>query len=87
MTREEAIKHIRYRIDTASTIVGTGEDGKAFEDLELAITDMEKQIPNKVRELDEAKNLYVAVCTKCGYLVYRNQRYCDGCGHRLLWEV
>lgn len=38
MTENEAISMIRYRIDTASNILGKGTDGKAYEDLEMAIS-------------------------------------------------
>ena len=37
MTENEAISKIQWRIDTASAIAGKGTDGKAFEDLEMAI--------------------------------------------------
>ena len=36
MTNQEAINRMRYRIDTATEIAGKGEDGKAFEDMEMA---------------------------------------------------
>lgn len=48
MTIAEAINSIKYRIATASEIVGKGEDGNAFEDLDMAIKALEKQIPKKV---------------------------------------
>ena len=38
MTENEAISMMRYRIDTASKILGKGMDGKAYEDLEMAIS-------------------------------------------------
>ena len=38
MTENEAISMMRYRIDTASNILGKGTDGKAYEDLEMAIS-------------------------------------------------
>ena len=38
MKPEEAILMMRNRIDTASEIAGKGTDGKAFEDMEMAIT-------------------------------------------------
>lgn len=41
MTENQAISKIQYRIDTASEIAGKGADGKAFEDLELAIKALE----------------------------------------------
>ena len=44
MTVQSAINTIRYRIETASEIAGKGADGKAFEDLEMAIEALEKQI-------------------------------------------
>lgn len=44
---EQAIDRIKYRIETASHIAGKGDDGKAFEDLELAIQALEKQVKLK----------------------------------------
>lgn len=44
MTTQEAIERIKYRIYTATAIAGKGEDGKAFEDLEMAIEALERQI-------------------------------------------
>lgn len=38
MTAKEAIEQIQYRIDTATQMVGKGQDGKAYEDLKMAIT-------------------------------------------------
>ena len=52
----------------------------------LAINALEKQIAKPVKELNDRKDLYVASCTVCRYLVYRNQRYCDGCGQKLKWK-
>lgn len=37
MTENEAIKRMRYRVDTATNISGKGVDGKAYEDMEMAI--------------------------------------------------
>lgn len=42
MTEIEAISKIQWRINTASEIAGRGEDGKAFEDLEMAIQALEE---------------------------------------------
>lgn len=42
MTENEAISKIQWRINTASEIAGRGEDGKAFEDLEMAIQALEE---------------------------------------------
>ena len=41
MTEQEAIKMMRYRIDTAIEIAGRGEDDNAFEDMEMAIKALE----------------------------------------------
>lgn len=37
MTENEAIARMKYRIDTATDIAGKGSDGKAYEDMEMAI--------------------------------------------------
>lgn len=61
MTEQGAIERIRYRIETASNIAGRGVDGKAFEDLEMAIDALEelqqyralgtvKEIKKKIRK-------------------------------------
>ena len=42
MNDSEAISKIQWRINTASEIAGRGEDGKAFEDLEMAIQALEE---------------------------------------------
>jgi len=41
MTENEAIARMRYRIDTATDIAGKGSDGKAYEDMEIAIKALE----------------------------------------------
>ncbi len=48
MTTEEAIERIKYRIETASQVVGKGADGKAFEDLEMAIKALEEKLHKKI---------------------------------------
>lgn len=42
MTEQEAMDRIKYRISTASEIVGTGENGNAFEDFNMAIKALEE---------------------------------------------
>ena len=42
MTENEAIKNIQYRIYTAGSIVGNGNNGTAYEDLEMAIQALEE---------------------------------------------
>lgn len=42
MTENEAIARMRYRIDTATDSIGKGTDGKAYEDMEIAIKALEK---------------------------------------------
>ncbi|OUP00294.1 hypothetical protein B5F37_11665 [Drancourtella sp. An210] len=42
MTLNEAISMMRYRIDTASQILGKGTNGKAYEDMEMAISALEE---------------------------------------------
>ena len=47
MTESRAIIQIKYRVDTSTQLVGTDVDGKAYEDLELAIKALEPVIPNE----------------------------------------
>ena len=42
MTEQEAINRLKYRIETATDIVGKGIDGKACEDMEIAINALEE---------------------------------------------
>lgn len=58
MTEQEAINMMRYRIDTASEIAGKGEDGNAFEDMEMAIKALEKQIENEWNILTDDEESY-----------------------------
>ena len=43
MKIQEAIEKMQYRISTAIEIVGKGENGKEFEDMEMAIKALEIQ--------------------------------------------
>ena len=42
MTENEAVKRMKYRIDTATDIAGKGVDEKAYEDMEMAIKSLEE---------------------------------------------
>ena len=42
MTELEAIERIKYRIETASSLAGRGVNGKAFEDLDIAMFALEE---------------------------------------------
>ena len=42
MTEDEAIARMRYRIDTSTEVIGKGSDGKAYEDMEIAIKALEE---------------------------------------------
>lgn len=84
MTEIEAIRELEWaknRLMQCSHM-----DNNRMNGFNMAIMALEKQIPRKVKELNNRKDLYVASCTSCGYLVYRNQKYCDGCGQKLDWE-
>lgn len=62
MTENEAIARIRYRIDTATDIAGNGVDGRAFEDMEMAIKAFEEiqqyQVIGTVDECRDAMERY-----------------------------
>lgn len=56
MTENEAIARIRYRIDTATHNIGKGFDGKAYEDMEIAIKALEEnQQYREIGTVDECK--------------------------------
>ena len=58
MKPEEAILMMRNRIDTASEIAGKGTDGKAFEDMEMAISALKKiQQYQEIGSVEECKEL------------------------------
>lgn len=42
MTENEAIARMRYRVNTATDIAGNDVDGKAYEDMEIAIKALEE---------------------------------------------
>lgn len=42
MTADETIKRMRNRVDTITNIIGKGFDGKAYEDMEMAIQALEE---------------------------------------------
>lgn len=97
MTVQEAIQLMKSRVETATELMGKGIDGKAYEDMEMAIECMEKQIPKKVQKL-ESKILiadgWQYQCPKCKCAVGINQHaeeqtqedeYCPTCGQALKW--
>ena len=88
MTELEAINNIKYRMEAACEMVGKGENGKAFEDLEMAIKSLEKQIPKKLKH---------EVCPNCstnndviikhlGNPQAHKFVYCWNCGQKLDWS-
>lgn len=42
MTKNEAIARMQYRVETATHNIGKGYDGKAYEDMEMAIKALEE---------------------------------------------
>lgn len=97
MTEREAIEKIRWRIETASHIAGKGEDGKAFEDLEIAINALEKQVakkPNFLHNMSDYVSLFECGCGNrikikhdCGIMDNNDApNFCSNCGCRLDWS-
>ena len=86
MTENEAIKKIKLRIAGARHVVGAGIDGKAFEDLEMAIKALEKQIPKKLDEHNFYDEPHHYLCPDCGNIVINQHNYCEECGQKLDWN-
>ena len=65
MTENRAIAKRRYRINTASQLVGNGVDGKEFEDLEKAIQALEEiqqyRVIGTVQEVAKLSNSWTSV--------------------------
>ena len=58
MTENEAIARIKYRIETATDIVGKSVDGKAYEDMEIAIKALEEvQQYRSIGTVEECQDL------------------------------
>ena len=51
----------------------------------LAIQALESRIPKERIQLYEPGH-YISKCPTCGYLIYRNQKFCDGCGQAIGWK-
>lgn len=76
MTREEAISELEY----IWIYVVEFKDERTTKAFNIAIEDMEKQIP-------KMKHKYQGYRCICGEEVAKNQRYCEYCGQHLLdWE-
>ena len=61
MTVQKAIDMMKYRIFTATQIVGKGEDGNAFKDMEMAIEALETQNENGWHILTDEEESYPGV--------------------------
>lgn len=89
MTENEAIARMRYRIDTATDIAGKGADGKAYEDMEMAIKALEEiqkyQAIGTVEECRLAKERLIQKKAVVGK-IYKTMGYyqCPICGGLLM---
>lgn len=89
MTYNEAINRIKYRIDTASDIAGKGVDGKAYEDMEIAINALEEiqqyRTSGTVEECREARERQKPKKYKkihpCKSVIYYQCPCCNGVLH------
>lgn len=64
MTNNEAIARMKYRIDTATHNIGKGADGKAYEDMEMAIKALEEI--RRYRSIGTVEECHVAVAKQKG---------------------
>ncbi len=89
MVEKEAIKRMKYRIDTATDIAGKGVDRKAYEDMEMAIKAFEEiqqyRAIGTVEECREAKEKQIPK----NPIEYEDKYYgCPNCGNPVMhkWE-
>lgn len=96
MTVQEAIQLMKSRVETATELMGKGADGKAYEDMEMAIEAMEKQIPKKPNEYEDkyyacpnCENVLMMKWSKYPTIIMPRVNglpYCMACGQHILWE-
>lgn len=89
MTENEAIARMRYRIDTATEALGKGSDGKAYEDMEIAIKALEEiQQYRVIGTVDECKLAKERLLPKKGIIgkIFKTMGYyqCPVCGGLLM---
>lgn len=63
MEIKDAIERIKWRIETIEDIAGKGTDGKALEDLEMAVRALELQEKGRLKE-DPVKPIHVQYTIK-----------------------
>lgn len=93
MTVQEAvaIESLKWLKRTASQMAGMGGE-KAFEDFEMSIEALQKQIPKKViKAFDDEVQAHWCSCPNCtkGLNWERNWRsikFCPECGQKLDWS-
>lgn len=89
MTENEAISRIKYRIKTTTDIIGKGIDGKAFEDMEMAIKALEEiQQYQSIGTVEECKMAKERLIPKKAIIgkVFNTMGYyqCSVCGEPLM---
>lgn len=85
MKPEEAILMMRNRIDTASEIAGKGTDGKAFEDMEMAIEALEEI--RQYREIGTVEECREAVEKQKPKKPHRNYKKFSGLWCKCGWYL
>lgn len=95
MSREEAIKKLKNLVPKNVKMVDgrlkggfpdwNSEEGKA---LEMAIADMEKQIPKKPLDIVTEDNEFICmICPSCQEIAVEfDDKYCRRCGQALDWS-
>lgn len=91
MTESEARSKIKYRIEVAREIAGNGVDGKAFEDLEIALQVMKKirgyrelgtvEEFKDLKEKNEPKKVVVEHVPKTSWTREVSHYLCPCCNH------
>lgn len=78
MTQEAALKILD---NISNSIKESSELGQAFE---IALANIEKQIPNKPEVIQGFMNIFH--CPICEGIVGFKQKYCGNCGQKLDWS-
>lgn len=98
MTIEKAIKRLENIRNDAQAVLDTGFGNKPSESnityvsnkemAELAISALKKQIPKKVKNIEEKTYVLIGICPNCQVKLNNiiSHDYCEECGQAIDWS-
>ena len=85
---EKAIEILKEQYTTVSKCLSIKEATEQNTAINLAISALEKQIPEKPKQYTDTFKMTYYFCPICEYVrITGNQKRCDVCGQKIDWEV